>query len=64
MSGRVESEWPDAPGRRYLKSEAELLMCQSVAHEDCALEVGVPLKEASRPRRRARSRASCAGTAA
>jgi toluene monooxygenase electron transfer component len=44
VSGRAESEWPDAPGRRYLKSEAELLMCQCVAHEDCTLEIGVPLK--------------------
>lgn len=25
VSGRAESEWPDAPGHRYLKSEAELL---------------------------------------
>ena len=41
LSGRVASEWPDAPGGRYLKSEAELLMCQCVAHEDCALEVSV-----------------------
>jgi toluene monooxygenase electron transfer component len=38
-SGRADSEWPDAPGRRYLKSEAEILTCQSVAREDCALEV-------------------------
>ena len=44
VSGRAESQWPDAPGRRYLKSEAEILMCQSVAHEDCALEVGGTLK--------------------
>jgi len=42
-SGRVESHWPEAPGRKYFKSEADLLTCQSVAHEDCALEVG-PLK--------------------
>ncbi len=41
VSGQVESAWPDAPGGRYLKSEAELLMCQCVAREDCALEVGV-----------------------
>ena len=53
VSGHVESEWPDAPGRRYLKSEAELLMCQSVARDDCALEVGAPLKEASAPAPRA-----------
>src|SRR2546428_12396928 len=45
VSGRAESEWPDAPGRRYLKNEAELLMCQCVAQEDCALEIGIPLKE-------------------
>ena len=41
VSGRVESEWPDAPGTRYLKGPAELLMCQCLAREDCALEVGV-----------------------
>ena len=41
VSGRAESEWPDAPGGRYLKSPAELLMCQCVARDDCALEVGV-----------------------
>ena len=40
VSGRVESEWPEAPGSRYLKDPAELLMCQCVAREDCALEVG------------------------
>jgi len=39
VSGGVRTEWPDAPGGRYLKSETELLMCQCVAHEDCALEV-------------------------
>jgi toluene monooxygenase electron transfer component len=41
VSGRVESEWPEAPGSRYLKGPAELLMCQCVAREECALEVGV-----------------------
>jgi len=55
VSGRTESEWPEAPGRRYLKTEAEILMCQSVAHEDCALEVGVTLKEAGAPAPRALS---------
>jgi len=40
VSGRTESEWPEAPGRRYLKAEGEFLTCQSVAHEECALEVG------------------------
>ena len=44
VSGIAESEWPDAPGRRYLKSEAEILMCQSVARADCTLEIGTALK--------------------
>jgi toluene monooxygenase electron transfer component len=39
VSGRTESEWPDAPGRKYFKGEGELLTCQSVARDDCALEV-------------------------
>lgn len=39
VSGRARSDWPDAPGRKYFKSEAEILTCQSVADEDCALEV-------------------------
>ena len=38
-SGRHEAEWAEAPGRRYLKAEGEILTCQSVAHEDCVLEV-------------------------
>ena len=42
-SGRAESEWPEAPGRKYFKGEGDLLTCQSVARDDCALEVG-PLK--------------------
>jgi toluene monooxygenase electron transfer component len=46
----VESEWPEAPGGRYLKSPAELLMCQCVAREECALEVGVlKAREATAP---------------
>ena len=40
VSGRHESHWPEAPGHKYVKSEGEILTCQSVAHEDCALEVG------------------------
>jgi toluene monooxygenase electron transfer component len=51
VSGRVESEWPEAPGSRYLKGPAELLMCQCRAQEDCALEVGVlKTAEADAPR--------------
>jgi toluene monooxygenase electron transfer component len=50
VSGQVESEWPDAPGIRYLKGPAELLMCQCLAREDCALEVGViKAREADAP---------------
>jgi len=41
VSGRVESEWPEAPGNRYFKDPADLLMCQCVAREACALEVSV-----------------------
>jgi toluene monooxygenase electron transfer component len=44
VSGRAESQWPEAPGRRYLKGAADILMCQSVAHGDCALQVGGALK--------------------
>jgi toluene monooxygenase electron transfer component len=44
LSGRAESAWPEAPGRRYFKSEADLLTCQSVARDDCVLEVGGALK--------------------
>jgi toluene monooxygenase electron transfer component len=55
VSGSAESEWAAAPGRRYLKSAADILMCQCVAEDDCALEIGVPLKppEAPAPRGRA-----------
>ncbi len=44
VGGRAESAWGEAPGRRYLKSAAEILMCQDVALDDCALEVGGALK--------------------
>jgi toluene monooxygenase electron transfer component len=43
-SGRVTSQWPEAPGQRYLKAANEILTCQSVADEDCTLEVGGALK--------------------
>jgi toluene monooxygenase electron transfer component len=39
VSGRTASDWPEAPGGKYFKTEADILTCQSVAHEDCALEV-------------------------
>ena len=41
VSGGVQSEWPGSPGERYLKGEAELLMCQCVARDDCVLEVAI-----------------------
>jgi toluene monooxygenase electron transfer component len=53
VTGRAESAWPEAPGRRYFKTPTDLLTCQSVAHADCALEVGVPLKESGAPAPRA-----------
>jgi toluene monooxygenase electron transfer component len=53
VSGRAESEWPEAPGRRYFKTESDLLTCQSVAREDCALEVGGMLGDGGAPAPRA-----------
>ncbi|HEV8584015.1 MAG TPA: 2Fe-2S iron-sulfur cluster binding domain-containing protein [Methylomirabilota bacterium] len=44
VTGRTESEWPDAPGKKYFRLEGDFLTCQSVAHGDCALEVGGTLK--------------------
>src|SRR5258705_10431776 len=37
-SGRTESHWADAPGRKYFKSEGDLITGQSVAQADCPLE--------------------------
>jgi toluene monooxygenase electron transfer component len=53
VSGDAESGWAEAPGRRYFKSESDLLTCQSVARADCALEVGVALKNGGAPAPRA-----------
>ena len=36
--GRTESAWPEAPGFGHCKAR-EILTCQSVALENCALEV-------------------------
>jgi toluene monooxygenase electron transfer component len=44
VTGRTESEWPEAPGSRYFKSPADLLMCQSLAQGDCTLEVGLAVR--------------------
>ncbi len=55
VSGRAESQWAEAPGTRYLKSAAEILTCQSLAYEDCALEVGGTLKASEPPPPRPRA---------
>jgi toluene monooxygenase electron transfer component len=40
VSGRVHDEWPQAPGRKYVKPAAgEFLMCQCVAEEPLTVEV-------------------------
>jgi toluene monooxygenase electron transfer component len=44
VSGRIDGGWLEAPGRRYLKSDAEFLMCQSLARDDCTLEIGGPIR--------------------
>ena len=44
VSGRAESDWAGAPGRRYFKSKTDILTCQSVASDDCVLELGGALK--------------------
>jgi toluene monooxygenase electron transfer component len=46
----VADAWPEAPGRRYLKGESEILTCQARPLEDCALEVrGAVADDASVP---------------
>ena len=45
LAGDVHDLWPEAPGRRLLKTEAgELLMCQTVARSECELEVPVKVE--------------------
>jgi len=39
VSGTIDSQWADAPGKKYFRAENEFLTCQSHAREDCALEV-------------------------
>ena len=51
-TGRTESEWPEAPGGKNLKPGLEILTCQSIAHDDCALEIPV-LKTSDAPAPRA-----------
>jgi NAD(P)H-flavin reductase/ferredoxin len=40
VEGSVDDAWVEAPGKRHLKAEqGELLMCQSIARADVAIEV-------------------------
>jgi toluene monooxygenase electron transfer component len=39
LSGEISDPWPDAPGRKYLKSRDEFLMCQCEARGDVTAEV-------------------------
>ncbi len=49
--GEVNGGWPAAPGREYLKAERnEILMCQSLARTDCALELRGRVGEMTAPR--------------
>ena len=49
VDGRIDDEWPEAPGARSLRREArEILMCQCVARGDCSLEVASVVEVAPR----------------
>lgn len=39
VGGRLADGWPEAPGRRYLKSAGEFLMCQCAAETELVAEV-------------------------
>ena len=39
ISGEIDDAWPEAPGRKYLKSQNEFLMCQCTAKTDLTIEV-------------------------
>jgi toluene monooxygenase electron transfer component len=56
LGGRAESRWPEAPGARLCREPGEVLTCQSVARQDCTLEVTrlapVEAFEAPRPDQR------------
>jgi toluene monooxygenase electron transfer component len=50
VRGRVADPWPEAPGRRYLKGDAEILTCQARPLEDCVVQVrGAVADETSVP---------------
>lgn len=39
LSGDITDGWPDAPGRKYLKTPDEFLMCQCAAKSDIVIEI-------------------------
>jgi toluene monooxygenase electron transfer component len=39
ISGEIADRWPEAPGRKYLKSSDEFLMCQCAAKSNVVVEV-------------------------
>ncbi|WP_428421690.1 2Fe-2S iron-sulfur cluster-binding protein [Methylibium sp.] len=45
LSGDIEDGWPEAPGRKYLKSPDEFLMCQCTARGDVSVEVASFVQE-------------------
>ena len=47
VAGDVGAGWPNAPGRSFLKSEGDILMCQAAARSDCELTVRGRVQEFS-----------------
>jgi toluene monooxygenase electron transfer component len=39
ISGDIVDDWPEAPGRKYLKTPDEFLMCQCTAKSDVVIEI-------------------------
>ncbi|MBM3508099.1 MAG: 2Fe-2S iron-sulfur cluster binding domain-containing protein [Alphaproteobacteria bacterium] len=39
VEGRIRDDWPEAPGRKVLKSSSDFLMCQCAAETDLTLEI-------------------------
>lgn len=42
LAGSVEPVWPEAPGRRALRKQGEILLCQTTPLGDCVLEARGP----------------------
>ncbi len=43
LSGDIVDDWPEAPGRKYLKHADEFLLCQCTAATDLEIEVARPV---------------------